>query len=184
MVKKRINLLPPGDQNQNRFSDINFQIVRLGSIVTATVLILILGLFVAQLFFENTLSQTEVEIEINKQILAHYQKAGLENEILELNETMSNFNSLLSSQPKWSPYLIELARILPTDVSIDSLKINAATRKVEAAGTSLTRDSVLQLRENILRSRYFENINFPLVNLEKPNNVSWKFRFYLKAHAP
>jgi len=184
MQKKRINLLPPEEQKHNTLLDINYQIVRLGLMITATILVLGAGLFVSSLFFENTLDRTESEIASYGLVLARFQKAGLEQEITELNESMANFNSLSRAPTVWSPYLAELARILPAPVSIDTLKIDAQTRQVESSGQAATRDSVLELRRNILKSPYFENINFPLANLQTPVDVPWKFRFYVKPNVP
>jgi Tfp pilus assembly protein PilN len=184
MLKKRINLLPPEEQRQNRLLEINYQVVRLGFTVTATILVLGLSLFGSSLYFETVLHETEAAIEANRQTLAKFQRTGIEGQILELNQAVANFNALSAAPTKWSQYLIELARLLPREVSLDTLKIDAATGRVDAAGLAQTRNSVLALRKNILGSSYFANINFPLANLEASTNVAWKYRFYLKPYEP
>lgn len=183
MLKKRINLLPPDEQKRNRLLETNFQIIRFGFVVSASLVVLGLCLFVSSLFFANTLDQTQFEIETHNQVLARFQKQGLEKEILVLNETMSNFDTLLKNPTKWSPYLVELAQILPEGMKIESLTMDSVTRKVEVTGKAQVRSSVLQFRRNIIQSRNFENINFPLANIESAANVAWKYRFYLKTHA-
>lgn len=180
MTKKRINLLSPEVQRENRLRVIHFQIIRLGVLGLGSILVLALILFSARLFFGKTWRATSAAIAANNQILAGFAGAGLENEIATLGEIMTNFSSLGATQKKWSPYLVELATLIPEDVSVDSLMISRTSRKVELTGKARSRNSVIQLRQNILGSAYFENINFPLYNLEAPRNVAWKYRFYLK----
>ena len=183
MTKKRINLLPPEEQKENHLRVTRLLIIRLGVLGIGSILVLTLILFSARLFLTTTLRQTEADIVANNKTLAGFAGAGLENEIATLNETITNFGSLEGAQKKWSPYLMELARLMPADVSLDSIVINRTSRKVELAGKAANRDSVLELRQNILSSAYFENINFPLYNLVTARNVAWKYRFYLKNNA-
>ncbi|OGE78176.1 MAG: hypothetical protein A2751_03380 [Candidatus Doudnabacteria bacterium RIFCSPHIGHO2_01_FULL_46_14] len=179
-AKKRINLLPPEEQKEVARLEINAEILHFGIILTASLLVLAAVLFGVNLWLGRTVSKNDQEIAKYSTQLEAYQGTSLQKEVAALNENIENFKMLSEQSMKWSPYLMELATLIPKDVSLDSIQLNRITGKVEVTGRASNRNSVLALRQRVLDSKHFKNINFPLYNLETARNVSWKYRFYLR----
>ena len=158
----------------------NFQVINFGVWLVMSFLIMILFLFASGLYLSSSLNYYDQQISSKTEELARLEQTPVQKEAERLNSVLINFKTIAGQDMQWSPYLTELARVLPVDVSIDSLVIDRETKKVEVAGRAATRESVLKLRDNILASNYFENINFPLSNLQAPRDVMWKYKFYLK----
>lgn len=178
--KKRINLLPPQEQKEVARLEINAEILHFGIILISSLLILAAILFGMNLWLGRTVHQNDEEIAKYSSELEAYQGTSLRKEVTALNENMENFKELSEQSMEWSPFLIEFASLIPNDVTIDSLQMSRITGKVEITGKASNRSSVLALRQQVLDSKRFKNINFPLYNLETARNVSWKYRFYLR----
>lgn len=183
-MKKFINLLPPEEQRQIQLERANHQIIKFGIWLLASLLAMMAILLTDQLLLSQTLRTSTDQVAVQRQELQRIQGTSIQKEAETLNASLKNFQSLAKQDLKFSPYLIEFAKLLPHDVTIDTFAINRSTRKVEVTGRAGTRDSILELRQNILASEFFENINFPLDNLESARDVSWKYKFYIHTARP
>ncbi len=179
-MKRSINLLPPKEQKTLILEGINQQLVSFGLGAIVSLVAMIFVIFVAQFFLASILEGNNARVDAKQAELIVLEKKQIQLQLDELNNTLKNFASLQKEKTVWSPYLMELARLLPPDVSLQTLTLTRETNKVELTGQAGTRESVLKLRENILNSEYFKNINFPLFNLESPRDVNWRYRFFLR----
>lgn len=73
----------------------------------------------------------------------------------------------------WSEALVELADIVPPDVVITSLQINAETAQLQVAGTARERSGVLQLERNLQDSIYFSDVRLPLQAIAQKNDIDF-----------
>jgi len=183
MAKKNINLLPPDEQKQNRIADINVEVRNFGFWIGLSLVILAGFFAVNEIILLRELDANAEEISTKNAELAELKKTPLRQQMESLNLDLRNFFVLSTAEVYWSNALIELASALPADVTLDHLKLDKKLSRIEIDGHSSTRNSVLVLRENILASPYFRNINFPLANLEKEKNLNWKYRFYVNPEA-
>lgn len=179
-MKKNVNLLPPEEQEQIALEQSNFRIIKFGMWWVSSLLLLLVVLLASQFVLSQTAKSTDDQVAAQKLVLAAVERTAVLKQAESVNNTIANFQSLSAQDLRFSPFLIEFAKLLPVDVTIDTLIVSRSTKKVEVSGRAGTRESVLRLRENILGSKYFENVNFPLENLESARDVNWKYKFYLK----
>ena len=179
-VKKTINLLPPAEQKQLKLMKLGREIQDFATWLILSVVLLSTCLLFTQWFLADEVAVTRDQATTQNNHLNQIFTSSLKQNIEKINLAVLNFQTASAQHQAWSPMLGELAQILPADVTVDSLSFSRADRKIELSGRAAHRNSVLTLRENILNSEYFQKVNFPLTNLERAVNVSWKFRFYVK----
>ncbi|MDP3993832.1 MAG: hypothetical protein Q8P75_02520 [bacterium] len=178
MAKRYINLLPPEEQKHIRLEGLNYAVASFGVRVLLSFVFFIAFIFGAQIILNQEIDDLNEQVAARSRELQNIKQPAVQKEIEALNRNLDNLQALLPSGEDWTPILVEFARLLPADLTVDSILITREDGKIEVAGHGDTRESALKLRDNLLESRYFKDVNFPLSNLEKARNVDWKYRFY------
>jgi len=162
MQKRLVNLLPPSEQKSNTQVQINREIMNFGVWLVLSLVVVALVLFAAQITLSAQLSGARELIEIKNQELDNLEKAFLQDEVVFLNQDLENFEKIHSQSKAWSGAILEITRLMPQDMVLDSMTIESKDNRVEASGRAGSRDSVLAFRQSLLGSEYFEIVNFPL----------------------
>ena len=118
------------------------------------------------------------QLAAQQSLMGSAETANLKKDVETFNKAMANFQKLSAGQQQYSVLLREIANLLPADLTVDRLTISADDHKIELGGRGGSRDSVLALRARLVDSAYFKNVNFPLANLQRAQDVSWSYRFY------
>jgi Tfp pilus assembly protein PilN len=176
---KVINLLPQSEQKSIRQEKLfsSFRKFLLASAMTYA--LVIAGVVGWKFYLQSTLVGVDADIKKNQAFIDKQENDNIRKEAQKNNNTVTDYITLAKANPNWSNVLIELSRLVPSDVVLTSLAANTKTGKIELLGVGLTRDAVLKLRSNIAGSSTFKNINLPLENLQKPTNVVFSYAFYL-----
>lgn len=105
----------------------------------------------------------------------------LKKQIKSINNQIEDYNNLTTALPRWSVLLRELAVVVPNGVQIQNFSVDSTKRQVIIAGFASTREQAIVLHDNIAAdTKYFSNIDYPLENVAKPNNVSFHYTFLVK----
>lgn len=176
-----MNLLPKPRQQELRYEKL-FHNVSVAVIISTAVLLL--GV-VAQLGVWTYLERSQVtrarDIEELKQAINKPEQAQQKEEIKLANNQMTDFIALSGQTQQWSVVLEALANKVPINVKISRLTADAKTSRIDIAGYSPTRESVIELYNNINSDKdHFRDIDYPLENVSKPTDVRFKFTFYIK----
>ena len=178
-MKKYINLLPPEEQKGLRYEAIQKQLKRFGFRLLSSFIILAGILFLTDVFLNQELGSVQGELNTENQTLEKLKDPKTQKEIEVFNQNLKNLKFLTAGKEDWSLVLEEFAKVMPKDITVDDFEIQAGY-KVIVKGRAGNRGSVLELRSNLLDSDFFENINFPLANLEKSQNTEWSYSFSVK----
>ncbi len=179
-MKKYINLLPPAEQKQFKLVKVRLLFLHFAWFLVGSVIVLCLLLLGADFWLRRELNDVTRQVETQSEALQKIKSSRLSEQAERLNLSLENFQILKSSRQSWSKIFMELASILPQNITLDNVAVNRSDKKIEISGRAGSRESVLALRRKILESAYFVNVNFPLSNLEKAQNVPFKYRFYYK----
>ncbi len=178
-MKKSPNLLPPQEQATLRVARINERIFSFAVWLILSIIVLIVMLLVLEIFLQIERRDSAEQIAAETLELTRLQEEPMRGEAILFARNLDNFEILRDQEERWSKILVELSRILPKNVSLDSIKVSRGAWEVELTGHAATRDDVLQLRKNILASEYFEQVDFPLANIENELDVSWAYSFVI-----
>ena len=174
-----INLLPPSEQQANRVLDLARQLRDLGASLVLSLVVLAFFLGATRFYLQEQYQASAQTLAQQQDLLNNVETANLKKEVKTLNQDTANFRDLLDSQQNYSSVMTEIAKSLPFDLTVDRLSVSGQKNVVEISGRGASRESVLALRQRLVASPYFKNVNFPLANLQRARNVSWSFRFYV-----
>jgi len=178
-MNKQVNLLPPSEQRFVRQAGLNRQLFNFGAWLTVSLVIVALIFLAVSLILRAELSASRALIQVKTEELDKLEQDFLQGEVVILNQDLENFEKVLKENKMWSGVLREVAALLPKDMVLDSLVIDAKENKVAAKGRTGTRSSVLSYRQNLLDSEYFQSVNFPLANLEEAFGGTWEYGFFV-----
>jgi Tfp pilus assembly protein PilN len=176
---KQINLLPKTEQKElklHAFAD-RFILFWIWAIISV-VFFMALS-YTAKIYLEGQKTEIESQIVSERQILRSSDNEQLKKQVETINAQINAIKNLQSQHYYWSQALNEIARLLPVDIALDSLTADRATGKVTIGGVAGNRESVLQFWAEMHKSEFFNNIDFPLENLNKATDDPFTFTFYI-----
>ncbi|MBI4708839.1 MAG: PilN domain-containing protein [Candidatus Portnoybacteria bacterium] len=128
-------------------------------------------LFIQAQSIENIIKKNEPSQE-NKTLLEFKKEVG------ELNLGLQNAVQIEGQIKRYSSMIEELASLASGGIKFKELSFDE--NKVSLAGLALTRAELLAFKEALEKSSNFENVESPLSNLLKQNNIDFSFVFKIK----
>lgn len=178
-MKKYVNLLPKEAQNEIKYERVRSRFLNMSLWIVISLAVLIVLMLGARIYLKSESKRVNNLIIFQKEVVSQKENQALKKELAEFNIHLSNLIKFEKGHAYWSEVLIELARITPSDIAIDALTADREDKKMTVMGFAKTRDSVLQFRRNLLDSDFFEDVNFPLSNLIRPTDVSFRYTFFV-----
>lgn len=179
-VKRYINLLPPREQQELKILRVNGQIRDFGIWFGLSLCVAIMLFVAIRFYLKGELANSRERFGAETALLNSLETTEFRKEIELFNAELDDFKILQDSQDEWSGVLIEIAEKIPRNMTLERFSADRETGRVDIGGRAGTRDSVLVFRRALIASDRFINVNFPLSNLEKPRDLDWQYRFYLK----
>lgn len=99
---------------------------------------------------------------------------SLEKSFKEINNMFVKINKISENQIYWTSVIEELTAIMPLNVQIISLQIEPDGKFI-IIGNAATREDVLEFGKRLKNSTDFGDIQTPLDNLIKRNDIDFKF---------
>ncbi len=173
-----MNLLPKEKQEELFYSKMFHSIVVAFQIGFIILLLGLMTQIVLYVYLDNESKNTEAMVLNAKTETGKKEYADQRAQVRVVNTKMRDFQTLLDNTPKWSSVFNAFAKNIPPDVKITTFTANRQTKKVQIQGVSPTRELVIQLYNNINNDKeFFNGIDYPLENVTKPLDVSFKFTF-------
>ncbi len=171
-----LNLLPPKQKKELRLRFLNKTIACFVIAIILIILSLILFLFLAQKFLKVSLEEKEIELSSWQSKSKIQELEKLEDQLQEVNRNVVFLNKKLEQRVEFYLILEKLAEYTPLEIRVDNLYINNS-REVIISGYSPSRNNLLAFKENLEKSSVFTNLDFPLSNLAKTENIKFHFSF-------
>lgn len=178
---KLINLLPKARQQELRFEAMFSSLLVVFIFSVLSFALVFLAQFGAKFYLAARSQAIASEIsqltsQVNKQ-----ENADIKKKIQKINDTISDFNSLASSSPKWSGILKAFAPLPPAGIKINTFNLDPIKKSISINGASPTRELVIALYNSILNDKAdFYNIDYPLDNVLNATNINFHFTFYIQ----
>jgi hypothetical protein len=126
---------------------------------------------------QSRLRTVLVSIEQLKSQVNKEDNAKLKKQITEINNIVSDYQNLAAANPLWSKVIKAFVLLPPPDVQINTFNVDAS-KTVTINGYSPTRESVIQLYNNILAdSKNFYGVDYPFENVARATKVNFHFTF-------
>lgn len=172
-----INLLPP-QEKEELLREKDFKLVLiLGLTFLAFLLSLFLILFSIKISIEGKLAVQGAFL--NQKELESAQTKDLQEQIKNLNLTLSDLNSFYQNQISLIETIEKISKALPAETYLTSLNLDQSW-KFSLAGYSPSREILIEFKRNLEEERRFEDIYFPSSNWVIPNDINFTVSFKVK----
>lgn len=141
--------------------------------------LIILSLFLSSIIFYLSIilkSQNEL-IEIRKNNERTKYLTEIEDKTRELNKSLVKIDLKQKEMILWTPIFEELSNITPIGVYLTNFSHQSTLNRVSLKGFADTRENFLYFQDKLGESSCFSEIDAPLSNLIKQNNVEFTFNF-------
>jgi Tfp pilus assembly protein PilN len=178
---KTINLLPKIRQEELRYESILQRVFKVLWMFAFVVFIVFVSQLAARIVLQRESEQILSKTETLKRQVNKEGNTQIRARIKVINDTVTDYKKLIDASPKWSKVLEAFALLPPEEVSIESLSVDMAGKKITINGFSATREKVIELYDIINQdTEHFYNIDYPLQHIVKPTNVNFQFTFYIQ----
>lgn len=196
-----LNILPLSEKIKIKLKFLNKKALFFFIKILGMIILFIIILSLMLIFLRQEL-ESEKKITAAKKADFHNQESEeLKQSVISFNNKLSQINNILGANKNYAPVLKELAEIMPENVYLTSLSIKEISaplkektseetadkeKKLKGSkiqlvilGFSPLREKVLSVEENLRSSSFFSNIQSPLSNLVKQENIDFSFTFEL-----
>jgi Tfp pilus assembly protein PilN len=176
-MKIFLNLLPPQRKQELvnnyywQFFLIKGMLVLLAALLLVAVALLIQGrvyLSYKQVMSDEQIGKSEHQIQYD----------NFETKFEETNGKVQKTQKFFSLHTSFSGLLSDIENLLPAGVRLEKLSTKEYT--VFLTGVADTRETFLEMEENIKKNTCFESLNTPLSNIFSETNVQFTLDFAVK----
>ncbi|MBM3205982.1 hypothetical protein FJZ41_04005 [Candidatus Shapirobacteria bacterium] len=172
------NLLPP-EEKAEIASQKNFKKIMAGGffglLCAMAFLAVLASVWLYSLIQLRSIQGIAKELEANPQNQVF---RDIKNEIDGINQKMLAFDKLKSQEKDYSFYMQELAGLTKPGIEFKNVKFDG--EKVSLSGRATSREALLAFKSSLEGSSDFKNVNAPLSNFLKQNDIDFTFSFELK----
>jgi len=166
-----INLLSPQKKKKlNEYKTI-YTIKNIGYFVLLFLIIINLSIYGTYLYLQNQLEQKESEINQLKSSITSEGEISINDIVDEVNEKISQAQNLQSDYILWSDYLSEFSLLVPQNITLNQIVIKQNNNSITISGQAPLRQNFLNFKNNLESSELLTDINSPISNLMKKENV-------------
>jgi len=105
-----------------------------------------------------------------------------EQQIKEINAKINEVEKIQSEAVEWSYLVSFLFSHAPKGIFFNHISVNKEKNSLTLNGTAAKRENLLALDELLKSSEYFANVNFPLSNLLKKENINFTITAEIKSY--
>ena len=171
-----INLLPP-QQKKELFYEERYKLSLISGI---SIIVFLVSLFSALLAVKFYIYGKTQSNKINIAAISQDQ----DREIIEINKKLERLDFFYGGSPNITEFLEKIYKIIPENVRLTSISLNFSQKdgnfSVSLRGFSPTRELLIQLKKNLESEATLQDINFPVSNWVKPEDVDFSVNFMVK----
>ena len=175
---KTINLLPKSQKKELELEFLSHQILVFWILIIVSLVLFVAVAYVFRIYLAQVIATNDKLIVQNQQQLESPEYKSIHDQVLTLNSTVADLKNLENHHYTWSDAMLELSNLISPKVQLDQMTFDAASGKIDLTGQAKTRQDVIDFWANVFKSPYFTKINFPLPNLDRPQNGDFNFTFY------
>lgn len=172
-----LNLLPPQQKKEIELANFNRLIVSLGAWLLS--ILVIFSLLLASAYFclyiflkaQNSLIEEKQHDKENQHL------TEIEKSIQQANQQIEKVSAKGKDLIIWTPLLEELSKIVPSGIYLKNFSSQTGTYRITISGWANTRDTLLAFEKALKESPCFADIQSPLANLIKQEDISFSFSF-------
>lgn len=176
----RLNLLPPQDKKRIELANLNSLVVFLSFCFLSILVISALVLSSISFYLSDLLRDQDELIAERQNDLRIQQSVEIEEKIKQANQRVNQIYLKQKDLVLWTSLLEELAKITPTGVYLTGFSYQLTNSQINLSGWADQRDELLLFQNSLESNPHFAEIEAPLSNLFKQNDIDFSFTLRLK----
>lgn len=173
----KLNLLPPQEKREVELIDFNYLITSLGFWFLFFLMIfslLLVSTYFSLFIFLKTQSLL-IETKQNDEEIQNL--IEIEENIKQANEQINKVHLKQKELIIWTPILEELSQIVPRGIYMTGFYYQTNTDQISISGWADRRETLLSFQKSLEESPCFIEVQSPLANLIKQDNINFSFNF-------
>lgn len=178
-AKEVLNLLPFNLRSARTVSAVSRFLNFVGAVAIGLNVIVIGLLFYYVLSFQFNFRELSQETRNFEKLIYGQKYEQLKTDILNFNQEVDklyNLSGMIVDLPEVYKEVISLSN---ESISLMYLRYAKETSMLEIEGTSLTRKALIDFKDDLTGLKGIEKVDFPLANLDKSENITFKIKIIL-----
>ncbi|MDP3056932.1 MAG: PilN domain-containing protein [bacterium] len=169
-----LNLLPPGRKEIFRWRQYIKKVILNGIGIIFLLICFSVPLFAINIYLQGEINVLDTQIDSYEKTESVHQLNSMEKSFKQINNALVKIDKIGGEQIYWIDVLEKITTIIPPNIQIFSLQIDPDGGFI-VVGNAKTREDVLEFGKRLKNSSDFSNIQTPLDNLIKSDDVDFKF---------
>lgn len=164
-----LNLIPPIKKQEIRLTQIYVIIKNLIILLLFLTIAVAITLLLTKMFLQNHFNNIVAQTTLTPRYANIFNK-----EFKEFNERLKAVKEIQKDHFYWTNFFVKFSKLMPDGLVLNNLIIN--NNKILLAGSAKLRDQLLVLKNNLENSELFSNVEIPLENLLKKEQVDFNVK--------
>lgn len=159
-----INLLPPEVKTETNAARVNRLLLRYNIMLLGAIGFLLAAIGLIYVYLGSTKAIAEATIAENIAKAGNY--GTVETEANAFKQDLANAKQILDSDVTYTKVILEIAKVLPPGVVLDTLSLDSASFGTPTTLAANVRDyhTVLQLKDSLQASTIFSNVSIQTIS--------------------
>lgn len=183
-----LNLLPPDEKRGLYFQRISRLLWFYGGQILIAFFIFVLLSWLVWFFLNSQAKIIETELSSYEAGIKKEALTELNKKITEANAQIEAIDKIQATHQYFSLIFTEIAGLIPEEAYLESINIQKqpatekeiAKTKIILSGYAPLRDNVIQIKKNLEKSIYFEELESPMSNFVKATDINFTFSAVIK----
>ena len=176
----KLNLLPPVKKRELELAALDNLLRSLA--VRFLILLIIFSLFLASILFclSILLKEQRNLITIRKSDPQMKNLLMIEDKIKLANQVIERVDLKQQQMVLWAPLLEEITEIVPAGIYLTAFSYQKDKHQIVLGGWANHRENLLRFQKSLEENTFFIEVEAPLANLVKEQNIDFHFTLSLK----
>ncbi|MDO9399554.1 MAG: PilN domain-containing protein [bacterium] len=136
-------------------------------------IIIVITITTILLFAKIILQNNFIEI-VEQTTLVTKNNQNYNNKIKEINNKLKAVLTIQNDFILWSKIIEDISIITPANITLSLVKMDLANKNIKLQGKAKQRSDLLELKNNLEKSTFYTNIEFPVKNLLEKENINFE----------
>ena len=138
------------------------------------ILILLLAVYISFIFAAKFLLNMHLDKTIQQAGQITKSTENYNKTVKDINNQLNYVAEIQTNDIRWSKLIALLGQSTNPSMKIYQLDISKDSKLIKINGFSRTRDALLKFKDNLEKSNYFSQIDFPLQNILQKENINFE----------
>ncbi|EKE14285.1 MAG: hypothetical protein ACD_12C00591G0005 [uncultured bacterium] len=170
-----LNLLPPQKKEEiiglSDYFNIQTIVFKIGLLLIITIIILLGNKYI----LNQSVNNTQEEILTIQTVNKGKSETSLDEAIKEFNQKLKTIDEIQQKNINWPLFLDKFSKLIPSNINIQAMDFNSTNNTFNINGVARDRETLLGLQKNLKESELFSEVQSPVSNLLKKEDVNFTF---------